>query len=127
MDVISGVPQVSALGLLLFLIFVNDFLNWVRNSLRMFVDDTKIWRGIQVVRESMSLQENLHQLRKWSDKWLLRFNPEKCKVMHVGHNVRTEYHITKNEKDFGIYTTSNLKPGMQCMKAASKARSVLGL
>ena len=35
--------------------------------------------------------------------------------------------VTKEEKDLGIYTTNNLKPSMQCMKAASKARSVLGM
>ena len=83
------------------------------------------------------LQEDLHQLIKWSDKWLLRFNQEKYKVMHVGHKVGTEYHVMENgkmvklgvtkEKALGIYTTNNLKPSMQCMKAASKARSVLGM
>ena len=104
----------------------------------MFADDMKIWRGIQVVGDSLRLQEDLHKLIKWSNKWLLRFNPEKCKVMHVGHSVGTEYHImenwkmvklgvTKEEKDLGIYTTNNLKPSMQCTKAASKARSVLGM
>ena len=71
-DVLSGVPQGSVLGPLLFLIFVNDLPNWVRNSLRMFADDTKIWRGIQVMGDSLSLKEDLHQLLKWSDKWLLR-------------------------------------------------------
>ena len=54
--------------------------------------------------------------------------------MHVG----TEYHVMKNgkmvklevtkeEKGLGIYTTNNLKPSMQCTKATSKARSVLGM
>ena len=43
-DVVSGVPQGSVLGPLLFLIFVNDLPNWVRNSMRMFADDRKIWR-----------------------------------------------------------------------------------
>ena len=31
------------------------------------------------------------------------------------------------EKDLGIYTTNNIKPSMQCTKAASKVRSVLGM
>ena len=35
--------------------------------------------------------------------------------------------VTKEEKDLGIYTTDNLKPSMECTKAASKARSVLGM
>ena len=95
-DLLSGVPQDSVLGPLLFLIFVNDLPNWVRNSMWMFVDDTNMLRGIQVVGDSLSIQEDLHQLIKWSDKWLLRFNPEKGKVMHVGHNVGTEYHMMEN-------------------------------
>ena len=61
-DVLTGVPQGSVLGPLLFLIFVNDLPNWVSNSMRMFADDTKIWRGIQVVEDSLSLQEDLHKL-----------------------------------------------------------------
>ena len=135
---LSGVPQGSVFGPLLFLIFVNDLPNWVSNSMRMFADDTKIWREIQVVGDSLSLQDDLYKLIKWSNKWLLRFNLEKCKVMHVGHNVGTEYHmmangkmvklgVTKEEKNLGIYTTNILKPSMQCTKAASKARSVLGM
>ena len=48
--------------------------------------------------DSLSLQEDLHQLIKLSDKWLLRYNPEKCKVMHVGHNVGMEYHMMENSE-----------------------------
>ena len=106
--------------------------------MRMFADGTKILRGIQVAGDSLSLQEDLRQWIKLSDKLLLRFNPEKCKVMHVSHNVRTDYQMMKNakmvklgvrkkEKDLGICTTNNLKPSKQCTKVASKARSVLGI
>jgi len=42
-DVISGVPQGSVLGLLLFLIFVQDLPDWVKSSINMLADDTKIW------------------------------------------------------------------------------------
>jgi len=33
---------------------------------------------------------------------------------------------TKEERDLGITVTSNLKPSQQCVKAALKARSILG-
>ena len=67
----------------------------------------------------------------------LGFNPEKCKVMHIGHSLDTKYSMkvqgkvweleeTTEERDLGIIVTSNLKPSRQCVKAASKARSVLG-
>ena len=67
-DVLSGVSQGSVLGPLLFLIFVKNLPNWVSNSMRMFPDDTKIWRGIQVMGNRLSLQDDLHKLIKWSNK-----------------------------------------------------------
>jgi len=43
-EVLSGVPQgsVGLLGPLLFLLFVNDLPDWIKNSMRMFADDVKI-------------------------------------------------------------------------------------
>jgi len=58
--------------------------------------------------------------------------------MRIGYVLQTEYEMTENgishklqvsqeEKDLGIYIADNLKPGLQCAKAASKAMSVLGM
>ena len=41
--ILSGIPQGSVLGPLLFLLFVNDLPDWILTSIRMFADDTKIW------------------------------------------------------------------------------------
>ena len=68
--------------------------------------------------------------------WLLKFNPDKCKVMHVGHNHPTEYFIEQDsklsklaevteEKDLGIINTYDLKSARQCTEAAKKASTVL--
>jgi len=70
------------------------------------------------------------------DKWLHKFNPEKCKVMHVGHSIPTEYMIQEDdktfkldtvdkEKDLGIYVTNNMKAATQCKAAAQKAMNIL--
>ena len=71
----------------------------------------------------------------WSEEWLLKFNPEKCKLMCIGHGLQTEYKIDRErkkitnsrfhreKKDLGIYFADNLKPGLHCTKAAS----VLGM
>jgi len=61
-DVISGVPQGSVLGPLLFLIFVQDLPDWVKNSLKMFADDTKIWTMIASQDDADSLQHDLDRL-----------------------------------------------------------------
>jgi len=69
------------LGPLLFLLFVNDLPDWIKTNIRMFADDTKIWTRISGVNDSEALQQDLDSLSRWSEEWLLRFNPNKCKVM----------------------------------------------
>jgi ribonucleases P/MRP protein subunit RPP40 len=95
-EVLNGVPQGSVLGPLLFLLFVNDIPEWVCNSIRMFADDTKIWAQIRTAEDGDSLQRDWDRLVEWSNLWLLRFKPTKCKVMHVAHNFETKYSIQKD-------------------------------
>ena len=137
-EVTSGVPQGSVLGPLLFLLFVNDLPQWITSSLKMFADDTKLWHNIGKESDSQRLQNDLDSLIKWSTEWQLKFNPSKCKVMHIGHSMDTKYFISDEnnrrelesvveEKDLGVYFTCNLKPSTQCIKSAATARKVIGL
>jgi len=88
------------------------------------------------VKDSESLQRDLDSLSRWPEKWLLRINPEKCKVMHVRHSHNTSYTIRQDEmdwslqettaqKDLGVMTTAHLKVSRQCCEAASKANRIL--
>ena len=45
--VLSGVPQGSVLGLVLFLIFINDLPDNIRSSVRLFADDCVLYRNIK--------------------------------------------------------------------------------
>ena len=98
-NVLSGVPQGLMLGPLLFLLFVNDLPDWIKTNIRMFADDTKIWTRISGVNDSEALQQDLDSLSRWSEEWLLRFNPNKCKVMHIRHQFPTKYTIRQDDKD----------------------------
>ena len=51
------------------------------------------WVAVLYDPDNQKLQDNLRKLKDSSDnKWLLKFNPDKCKVIHVGHNHPTEYY-----------------------------------
>lgn len=123
-EVIRGVSQGWVLGPFLFLLFVNDIPDWVVNSINMFADDTKLWRSIAKLEDSMSLQEDLDRLMRWSDKWLLTFNPAKRLVMHIGHTLETEYYresggnrarlkATVQERDLSLNATNVNAPGQR--------------
>jgi len=83
-DVTSGVPQGSVLGPVLFLIFINDLDNDVRNWILKFADDTKIYSCLRDSKDCDLLQDDLDLLCAWSSRWQMQFNVGKCKVIHIG-------------------------------------------
>ena len=60
--VISGVPHVSILGPIMFFIYVNDIHNIITSTAKLFADDTKIYRQINKVEDSIALQSDLTAL-----------------------------------------------------------------
>ena len=55
-EVISGVPQGSVIGPLLFLVFINDLGDNLNSSLRLFADDAVVY-GVATVVRSVSCEE----------------------------------------------------------------------
>ena len=72
------------LGPILFIIYINDLPNDVQSSAFLFADDTKLYRKISNQTDEVTLQTDLNALQTWSDKWLLNFHPDKCKVLTLG-------------------------------------------
>ena len=139
-EVSSGVPQGSVLGPILFLLYVNELPEIVTSGIKMFADDTKMFQVIRSQDDADVLQNNLDSLSEWSDKWLLRFNTSKCKVMHIGYRSsdreynmlkpdgsgeRAVLDISEAEKDVGVWISRDLKPSTQCSKSVTKATNVL--
>ena len=85
-SLLSGVPQSSALGMLLFLIFDNDLVLWIRNRILLFADDTKptFPQNLRWKRWSFAATR-LDSLVEYTKKCCLQFNVEKCKLMRVAH------------------------------------------
>ena len=67
--VISGVPQGSVLGHILFLLYINDINEHVQSSIRLFADDIIIYSQINSNIDHEIIQTDLTKLEKWSDKW----------------------------------------------------------
>ena len=81
--VISGVPQGTVLGPLLFLVYINDLPVLVTCKIRLFADDALIYRVIDSINDAILLQEDLNQLIKWESDWSMEFNADKCKVLRI--------------------------------------------
>ena len=125
--VLSGIPQGSILGPILFSLFVNDLPNEIQSLISLFADDTKIYIPLTSDDSAQQLQEDLWKLEMWADMMQMRFHPLKCKVMHLGRtNQKKEYYMhtgdgdmhkleeTEVEKDLGVYTDNKLKFTTHC-------------
>ncbi len=74
------------LGPVLFIIYVNDMDEGLTCKISKFADDTKITGRVTTTVEKTLLQSDLDRLVKWSDKWQMAYNMNKCKVLHIGSN-----------------------------------------
>jgi hypothetical protein len=81
--VTSGVPQGSVLGPVLFLLYINDISENIRSSLRLFADDSILYREIKNGSDHTILQQDLVTLAKWSQTWQMEFNIDKCYLMTI--------------------------------------------
>ena len=81
------------------------------------------------------LQEDLDNLQNWAITWKMKFNADKCKVLHLGNqNPRYEYRMCDTcleavieEKDLGVIVDEKLKFDTHTVTQANKANRVLGL
>ena len=136
-NITSGVPQGSVLGPLLFVIYINDLPDKIKNIMEMYADDSKAISEGSVMSQS-ELQADINEIDNWCKKWSMSLNSKKCKIMHYGkNNPRNKYYIqhgeekvwlqeSEVEKDLGIMVSCDGKHGKQVEAAVSKANSALG-
>ncbi|KAL5265109.1 hypothetical protein ACHWQZ_G006000 [Mnemiopsis leidyi] len=78
--VLSGVPQGSIIGPILFVLFINDLSDGLSpgTGLALYADDTKIWRSIQSDLDHDILQSDISKLNNWALENKMKFHPAKC-------------------------------------------------
>ena len=146
-DVLSGVPQGSIIGPLLFVLFINDIYKSLNNStnVALYADDTKMWRQINSNKDCEILQKDINLLYEWCAQNKMKFHPEKCKVLTVSNNETPAFidelpfttifytigqdiiDYTDSKKDLGIYMNAKLDWSEHQAFILNKAHQMLGL
>ena len=76
----AGVPQVSVLGPLLFLIYINDLEDGIKSHVNFFADDTSLFSIVKdPVVSALNLQHDLDRITEWACQWKMSFNPDPTK------------------------------------------------
>ena len=140
--VLSGVPQGSVLGPMLFIIYVNDLLNIdirTGNKIHLYADDVLLYRTISSNSDLEDLQRSINYVSTWSRENFLTLNLKKCKFMLVSRKRNTAVCLKPLQLDgevletvecykyLGVMLTSDLSWSVHVAAICSNARRVLGI
>ena len=132
--VLSGVPQGTVLGPLLFLVHINDLPDSVTSRVRLFADDCLLYRMIRSPKDQEDLQKDLQSLEVWADRWGMRFNAKKCYILSISDKGKHKFyqlnsHILANVENnpyLGLTIAKDQKWSTHIDNISKKASSTLG-
>ena len=118
--VVSGVPQGTDLGPLLFSPHINDITADIESEIRLFADDCVCYRETKDKEDTLKLQRDIDRLGNWARKWGMRFKPVKCSTMQLTrkhlNEIQASYTLegavledVDNIKYLGVTITNELK------------------
>jgi len=135
LPVTSGVPQGTVLGPALFLCYINNMPEGISSSVRLFADDTVIYRKISDPDDHAILQQDLHRLAEWEAEYSMEFHPQKCSVLRVTRSRTlstynytlhgTTLQSTESTKYLGVTITKDLTWEQHIANIRTKANQQL--
>ena len=105
----------------------------------LFADDIKLFKQIRNDSDQKIFQDDISKLQSWADDWLLKFHPDKCKILGVGKKELTHQYMTKDdhslvalsrvqdEKDVGVTFDEDMTFRKDINTRANKANSIIGI
>jgi len=131
-QLVSGVIQGSAVGPLMFLIYINDLVSLLTQygiRVKLFADDVKLYIKIVNHVDSYKLQQALSALCKWASEWQLGVSVDKCCVMSIGKGDITDQFcingvqlpVVSTYRDLGIIISNDLSPSAHINDIVFKA------
>jgi len=137
--IMSGIPQGTIIGPVLFLIYINDIIYRIPSPTKtmLFADDLKIFCEFSANNDNACLQESLIKIEEWCIDWALDISLNKTCTFHIGkNNPRKRYILfgtilqtVSSVTDLGITFTDKLSFEAHLTKIIKKAyhRSILVL
>ena len=137
--VLSGVPQGSVIGPILFLLFINDIDSVCSGitNFKLFADDLKLYSNVTACSLNTDLQLSLDNLSLWANSWQLTINTKKCSVLGLHGRFQSSnksYFLngcllssSNPTRDLGILINDNLSYKSHINSIVSKSLQRIGI
>jgi hypothetical protein len=93
------------LALFLFKYFINDIVSEINAEIKLFTDDTSLYLIVDNPSDTaFLLNQDLNQIQRWSEKWLVKFDPNKTETMVISSKRNKPYHtsLKMNDQDLHV-------------------------
>ena len=85
------------------------------SRVKIFANDTKAYKAINDDNDVLHLQTAIDAMFEWTQKWLLQFNKQKCKILHLGrNNPKHNYIIGKDQEKVTLNDRFGKRPWSLC-------------